>query len=1022
MNEKLLDALMELFAIIANINDLGDKGKGVVEGFLKQNVTLDAVSHYLQTFEDYFIKHSGGKKKRTPVSHSVQGLYICSQINENLTQSQKLVILIRLLEFINLDEEITEDEYDFVETVGLAFNFSEPEYKLIRDYVIAPEPLTLAHKDIMILDANENGPNEQMKHIQHDHIDGFFCYLRVPSLDIYLVKYHGKGEANLNGLLMSQRLIYPFINGSSIKGQKFSTIYYSDVVSRFQDELSQEKMHFEAKNITYEFKGGKIGLHDVNFIEETGRLVGIMGASGAGKTTLLNVLSGISKPTYGTVTVNGMDIYDEKNKEKNKGLIGLIAQDDLLFEELTVYQNLYYNAQLCLGGFTEEEIEESVIRILKSLGLFEIKDLTVGSPLNKKISGGQRKRLNVALELIREPSVLFVDEPTSGLSSRDSENIMDLLKELTLRGKLVIVVIHQPSSEIFKMFDKLLILDTGGFSAYYGNPIDAINYFRIQTNAINAGNSICGECGNVNPEQIFNIIESKVVDENGEFTDERKVSPKKWNEIFIKNIKIPELKSKTSDDLPAIIIPSKIKQLSVFIKRDVLSKLSNSQYMTFTFAEAPLLAFILAFLVRYFDVDESGEQTYIFSDNSNIVAFLFMSVVVAIFLGMIVSAEEIIKDRKIKKREAFLNLSNGSYMFSKVMILFSISAIQTFTFVLIGNYILGIHGLTIEFWLVLFSVSCFANMLGLNISQTFNSAVTIYILIPILLIPQMILSGAIVKFDKLNPTISSQTHVPITGDIIASKWAFEALAVTQFKENDYMETFYELDKRISHYNFRIGYLYPKLRAKIDYNEKYAESKDQDKIDRMNHNLELLNNEFAKILKEFPEQHFDVNLLKIETFNFENAQTSRAYIKNWRSLCNKHFNQANDEKDALKSNLSRDELIELKRTYHNDNLDDLVRNSSESTRIIEHQGEYIQKIDPIYLDPSTESTLDYRAHLFAPTKNLFGNLVDTLKFNIIVLWIMTLLLYLCLSVEAFTRFLNSFNYIFERIKDTLAKDN
>ncbi len=195
-------------------------------------------------------------------------------------------------------------------------------------------------------------------------------------------------------------------------------------------------------------------------------------------------------------------------------------------------------------------------------------------------------------------------------------------------------------------------------------------------------------------------------------------------------------------------------------------------------------------------------------------------------------------------------------------------------------------------------------MLGLNISQTFNSAVTIYILIPILLIPQMILSGAIVKFDKLNPTISSQTHVPITGDIIASKWAFEALAVTQFKENDYMETFYELDKRISHYNYRIGYLYPKLRAKIDYNEKYAKSKDQDKIDKMNHNLELLNKEFAKILKEFPEKPFDVNLLKIETFNFENAQISRAYIKDWRSLCNKYFNQANDEKDALKSNLSR----------------------------------------------------------------------------------------------------------------------
>ncbi len=89
-------------------------------------------------------------------------------------------------------------------------------------------------------------------------------------------------------------------------------------------------------------------------------------------------------------------------------------------------------------------------QVLKNLGLYEIKDIQVGSPLNKKISGGQRKRLNIALELIREPAVLFLDEPTSGLSSRDSENILDLLKELSLKGKLVFVVIHQPSSEIFQ--------------------------------------------------------------------------------------------------------------------------------------------------------------------------------------------------------------------------------------------------------------------------------------------------------------------------------------------------------------------------------------------------------------------------------------------------------------------------------------------------------------------------------------------------------------------------------------------
>ena len=136
-----------------------------------------------------------------------------------------------------------------------------------------------------------------------------------------------------------------------------------------------------------------------------------------------------------------------------------------------------------------------------------------------------RKRLNIALELIREPAVLFLDEPTSGLSSRDSENILDLLKELTFKGKLVFVVIHQPSSDIFKMFDRLLILDTGGYLIYNGNPIDSIMYFKSRVQAADWNESECPTCGNVNPEQVFNIVETNVLDEFGKLTHTRRISP-----------------------------------------------------------------------------------------------------------------------------------------------------------------------------------------------------------------------------------------------------------------------------------------------------------------------------------------------------------------------------------------------------------------------------------------------------------------------------------------------------------------
>jgi ABC-type multidrug transport system ATPase subunit len=177
--------------------------------------------------------------------------------------------------------------------------------------------------------------------------------------------------------------------------------------------------------------------------------------------------------------------------------------------------------------------------VLLNLGLTEIRNLKVGSPLQKTISGGQRKRLNIGLELLREPAVLFVDEPTSGLSSRDSENIMDLLKELSLRGKMVFVVIHQPSSDIFKMFDTLIIMDSGGFQIYYGNPVEAVIYFRDVINAANKDQGACPECGNINPEQVFSIIETKVVNEYGRLTNTRKISPGQWYQYFKQKVKLP---------------------------------------------------------------------------------------------------------------------------------------------------------------------------------------------------------------------------------------------------------------------------------------------------------------------------------------------------------------------------------------------------------------------------------------------------------------------------------------------------
>ena len=409
-----------------------------------------------------------------------------------------------------------------------------------------------------------------------------------------------------------------------------------------------------------------------------------------------------------------------------------------------------------------------------------------------------RDRLNIALELIREPSVLFVDEPTSGLSSRNSENIMDLLKELALRGRVVFVVIHQPSSDIFKLFDKLLLMDQEGHPVYCGDPVDAVVYFKRVTGQVDSEQGQCEACGNVNPEQIFNILEAKIVDEYGHETDQRRIGPDAWNEVFRAQMEVRVAMVPDEARVPKSTFkaPGKLKQIAVYFKRDVLSKLANRQYVLINLLEAPVLAFVMAFFLRYRSIGLGEEGSYVLRHNDNIPQYLFIAVIVSLFLGLSVAAEEIIRDRKILQREKFLSLSRASYLLSKIGLLFSISAIQTLLVVLVGDTVLGMTGMWAEHWLVLCSTACFANVLGLNGSASFNSAKVIYIVIPVLIIPQLLFSGIIVRFDKLHPWFSSQQGVPWIGNVMASRWAYEGLAVTQFVDNAYERRFYTLDQRM----------------------------------------------------------------------------------------------------------------------------------------------------------------------------------------------------------------------------------
>lgn len=1019
MSQKLLEALMQLFAIVADVNDIENASRSVVESFLKQRLNAEAVAYYLKQYDEYLEKHhkiskgAEGARKKTSVN-SVKVLRICTEINKELEQRQKVIVLLRLTEYLYSQRTPNEQEIEFLSTVADTFNIPDYEAANITNFIKDPHAELSDHANLLVISqAKEQVNYQKIKTIIEPHLDQPLCVLYIASVQFYALKYYGIEELFLNGQPLRNDRVYILNQGSSIRSTKVPPIYYSDISSKFLMDINSEKIDFIVDTLEYEFPGGKKGLHTLTLKETSGNLIGIMGGSGSGKSTLLNILNGNYKPSKGSVTINGIDIHN--NPKEIEGVIGYISQDDLLIEDLTVFENLYFNAQLCFKDKAKPELIEQVNALLKSLGLFEAKDLKVGNPIDKKISGGQRKRLNCALELIREPSVLFVDEPTSGLSSRDSENIMDLLKELALKGKLIFVVIHQPSSDIYKMFDKLMIMDMGGYPIYYGNPLDAVIYFKTMANALRSEESECLRCGNVNPEQVFNIIEQKVVDEYGNHTDKRKMQPNEWNAFFadVHQHNVNEGDKKVST-LPENTFkkPNLFNQFLVFAKRDVLSKVNNSQYLVVNFLEAPILAVILAYFTRYYTTDVSNMLGYTYYGNDNIPAFIFISVVVSLFLGLTVSAEEIIKDQKIRKREQFLNLSNFSYLGSKVLIMFAISAIQVLSFVLVGNTILDINGMYFDYWLVLFSAACFANVLGLNISASFKNAVTIYILIPFLIIPQLLFSGVIVAFDKLNPTITSQQKVPVIGEIMASRWAFEALAVNQFVNNDYESEFYTSNKRISIANYKKNFWIPNLKEKVNYLEAQITNKEDSQI---KHKLLILKNEITKENNLLPDMAFArVENLTIDNLNDDLIYALQIYLNDKEEFYKKVFKINNQKRDnriyELSKELGKEEFNKLRNDYVNEGLSDLVSNKNELSKILELDEELVQKADPIYLDAETP-----RAHFYAPRKKIFGTYVTTFTFNILVIWAMTLALMVTLYMNALSGFFKLVGGVFKLAK-------
>jgi ABC transport system ATP-binding/permease protein len=997
MNEITLNALINLFAIFSAVSE--SQKEEAVRNFslyLHQHFGISDNDEYLKLFIELLDLYGVDGEPAFPMDMFLQAQKISSHIRSRLQKDEQIMVFLRFLELAKSGN--TSKAEKLFEILADVFEISPSERQKFMTFTFGSSTDLIDSPDFLIVNGNIPSGEDKYKHLYEKNLNGELLFLHSDLIGHFIFIFHGKEDLTIEGNPVLPGRFYACKEGSIIRGPRISPIYYSDIASCFTNEELNPSFVFSGEDIQYRFKNSNNGLHRFSFFEKSGQLIAVMGGSGVGKSTLLNLLNGNIPVQEGQVKINQTDIH--RQKSEIEGLIGYVPQDDLLFEDLTVRENLYYNACLCFDELPRSTIEEKVERVLRELELSAIKNLKVGSPLKKLISGGQRKRLNIALELIREPVIMFVDEPTSGLSSTDSEKVMLLLKQQARKGKLIIVNIHQPSSAIFKLFDKLWILDIGGRPIYTGNPLDAIIYFKKEVNHVNADVCECVNCGNVNPEQVLEIVETKKIDSSGNFLTERHFSPEYWYSLYREKMednkeRIPETVTPLPDS--GSKKPGLFKQFRIFFERNLKIKTSDRQYLIINLLEAPILAAIVGYFTRF-----SEGNHYIFFENKSLISYLFMAIVVVLFMGMSVSAEEIIKDRKILQRETFLNLSRFSYLNSKILFLVLLSAFQSLSFVIVGNMILEIHHMTGVYWLILFSVAVFSNLLGLNISSAFDSVVTIYILIPLLLIPQILLCGVIVKFDDLQSKTACRDAVPVAGEIMVSRWAFEALAVEQYKGNRYMSLFFDAEKEMAQARFRSDILISELTGFLDLADGWTRlDKPASEISKK---LTIVRNEIEKLdaQKVLPPFQFTPDLVPGK-FSHDVAEQAKSHLNGLKVYYNNQYQKIKAEKDQLINKLNREKgeqyLYMQKMKYQNKSLETLVLNSESKEIYRETPCGIMQKIAPVYKSPDFTSG---RAHFMASQKNLSGIYVGTLGFNLGIIWLMCIFLYLALYFDLFRK--------------------
>ncbi len=601
----------------------------------------------------------------------------------------------------------------------------------------------------------------------------------------------------------------------------------------FSERIIEEERNIisnlELRDVSHSFRRNDTSLDGISFNVSRGEMVCVMGASGSGKSTLLRAMAGQLQTTSGDTLLNGQPLY--ANLDALKRFVSYIPQDDAFDEHLTIEENLEFAAAIRSPHLSSRDRSRRIEGKLVELGLSERRDSIVGPPMKKRLSGGERKRLNIGLDMISSADVFLFDEPTSGLSSKDSEHVIEIIRSMA-HNKIVLVTIHQPTSKLFQMFSKAMLLDKGGKLVFFGTPHEMLEYFAKAEHEQHFGTELggCPACGTTRPEFIFDVLETPLRDlsgdiifeENaqGQFVPARRFSPDYWRDKYESFRLLQDVKQVSLRQAPApapLPLPDAARkrnpirwrdewtQLRTLLRRAFISKLRNRGNLIVTVLVPPSLSLVIAWALYFKEKSDAGPPGYDFASGFHIPTYIFVALLVALFLALMNSVDDIIRDRVVLHRERNLDVRLPYYVLAKFLTLALFSAVQCALFVIVGNQVLEIRGMFWPYFFFMFITAASGTSLGLLISSLVADAKTAANFVPLILIPQLIFSGALIKYEEMNQDMDLRytvnrwlkTHpkmgggnrsdttltIPLISRFVATHYSYEALIVAQAKLN-----------------------------------------------------------------------------------------------------------------------------------------------------------------------------------------------------------------------------------------------